>query len=42
VSWKQTPAQLHLRGLMPLLTLLVLCAFTALATRGWMSEAAVN
>jgi ribose/xylose/arabinose/galactoside ABC-type transport system permease subunit len=37
VSWKQTAAQLHVRGLMPLLTLLVLCAFTALATDRFLS-----
>ena len=37
MSWKQTAAQLHLRGLMPLLTLLVLCAFTALATDRFLS-----
>jgi ribose transport system permease protein len=37
VSWKQTAAQLHLRGLTPLLTLLVLCAFTALATDRFLS-----
>ncbi len=37
MSWKQTAAQLHVRGLMPLLTLLVLCAFTALATDRFLS-----
>ena len=37
MSWKQTAAQLHLRGLTPLLTLLVLCAFTALATDRFLS-----
>jgi ribose transport system permease protein len=37
VSWKQTAAQLHVRGLTPLLTLLVLCAFTALATDRFLS-----
>jgi ribose/xylose/arabinose/galactoside ABC-type transport system permease subunit len=37
VSWKQTAAQLHLRGRMPLLTLLMLCAFTALATDRFLS-----
>ena len=37
MSWKQTAAQLHVRGLTPLLTLLVLCAFTALATDRFLS-----
>ncbi len=37
MSWKQTAAQLHLRGLTPLLTLLVMCAFTALATDRFLS-----
>ena len=37
MSWKQTATQLHVRGLTPLLTLLVLCAFTALATDRFLS-----
>ena len=37
MSWRQTAAQLHVRGLTPLLTLLVLCAFTALATDRFLS-----
>jgi ribose/xylose/arabinose/galactoside ABC-type transport system permease subunit len=37
VNLKHTASRLHLRGLMPLLTLFALCAFTALATDRFLS-----
>lgn len=37
MTWTPTASRLHLRGLMPLLTLCVLCAFTALATDRFLS-----